>query len=764
MSTKTTFKRIALVAVAALGFGMVSTVTASATVTTATYSSVVTNTTTTGATTAPISTGTALTANLVLTTNAAAVVGDTASVSYYILAGNKDITSTCTFTAGSATGITTTVAAAATGGLTLVATTTATHTAAVIATVSCPTVIAGTYTIVPQAGSLWVDVNATETTVTKYVAGLNVVQGLTRNTTAGTAAVGGNAQITFYPTYHIAATTYTISSTGVGKIAAAAEDGSTAAVLSYTNNVEPSAGVKFLTDTLNAQASTDSATLTLSSDVAGVQTITVSVIDATTGVSTAIKTATITWGSVDAISAGYTAAASYIGNGTTWPTSTSYLTYVGSYPKANAALAAGTGATIGINVRDASNVAMTGQALTATVSGVGLITLTAGSSPSGVTGTVRTQSLTATEMAGYSTASVGISGDGTAGTATVTVSSGTTTLFTKTLVFYGTVSKLVATQNLSIANKSGATLGTAVAAPAGTTVATTPAVIIVATDANGNAVTGLTITAKSADASVIASGTVIESDGTGAGDAYAGAGSYNASVTSAAAGTSGAKTTVVFRTLLSDGVTYISTDPVSFSLGGSVSTGSFTMALDKTSYAVGEAATLTVSGKDSAGNPIYDQDKNIWGGLGTAPVWSKSVVGLTPSDAATAMFVGGKKVYKGYAPSLEGSFSVAGVLDATTVLSGAALSASASVEGSTATVTAQAAADAAAEATDAANAATDAANAAAEAADAATAAAQDAADAVAALSAQVTTMMNAMKAQLTSLTNLVIKIQKKVKA
>jgi len=83
---------------------------------------------------------------------------------------------------------------------------------------------------------------------------------------------------------------------------------------------------------------------------------------------------------------------------------------------------------------------------------------------------------------------------------------------------------------------------------------------------------------------------------------------------------------------------------------------------------------------------------------------------------------------------------------------------------SASTTAATAAADAAAEATDAANAATDAANAAAEAADAATAAAQDAADAVAALSAQVSSMMSSLKAQLTALTNLVIKIQKKVKA
>jgi hypothetical protein len=92
-------------------------------------------------------------------------------------------------------------------------------------------------------------------------------------------------------------------------------------------------------------------------------------------------------------------------------------------------------------------------------------------------------------------------------------------------------------------------------------------------------------------------------------------------------------------------------------------------------------------------------------------------------------------------------------------------SASLAVEGANvAADNAQAASDAAAEATDAANAATDAANAAAEAADAATAAAQDAADAVAALSTQVSEMVNALKKQITALTNLVIKIQKKVKA
>ncbi len=71
---------------------------------------------------------------------------------------------------------------------------------------------------------------------------------------------------------------------------------------------------------------------------------------------------------------------------------------------------------------------------------------------------------------------------------------------------------------------------------------------------------------------------------------------------------------------------------------------------------------------------------------------------------------------------------------------------------------------AAEEATAAANDATDAALSAAEAAEAATAMAQEAVDAVAELSAQVTSLISALRAQITSLTNLVIKIQKKVKA
>jgi hypothetical protein len=124
--------------------------------------------------------------------------------------------------------------------------------------------------------------------------------------------------------------------------------------------------------------------------------------------------------------------------------------------------------------------------------------------------------------------------------------------------------------------------------------------------------------------------------------------------------------------------------------------------------------------------------------------------GATAAVAFTATTAGTSAVN---AANVGSSFAPAGVS-----------SVNVAVNNNAAADSATAAADAAAEATDAANAATDAANAAAEAADAATAAAQDAADAVAALSTQVTELVSALRKQITSLTNLVIKIQRKVRA
>ena len=205
--------------------------------------------------------------------------------------------------------------------------------------------------------------------------------------------------------------------------------------------------------------------------------------------------------------------------------------------------------------------------------------------------------------------------------------------------------------------------------------------------------------------------------------------------------------------------------------------------------ASGNSAIATV--KDRLGNPIKGVELTATR-VGTGTFGGVTSVKGTTLANGTVEFVltgGTADVTVAFSNSIFGqSDALKGLIDGTTATStftattagttilneagvGAAFdaagnnSATVNVAGdTTAQDNAQAATDAAAEATDAANAATDAANAAAEAADAATAAAQDAADAVAALSTQVSEMVSALKKQITALTNLVIKIQKKVKA
>jgi hypothetical protein len=181
---------------------------------------------------------------------------------------------------------------------------------------------------------------------------------------------------------------------------------------------------------------------------------------------------------------------------------------------------------------------------------------------------------------------------------------------------------------------------------------------------------------------------------------------------------------------------------------------------------------VTVSVVDRFGNGVANESVQVGVSAGTLGNGQMTTVYSTDLDGNIKVIPSGadSAVATATLVNARDTASVAGYMGSTVIDSTVA----AGIRSATATITpastagaqtaAEAATDAAAEATDAANAATDAANAAAEAADAATAAAQDAADAVAALSAQVSALISGLKAQLTALTNLVIKIQKKVKA
>jgi hypothetical protein len=183
--------------------------------------------------------------------------------------------------------------------------------------------------------------------------------------------------------------------------------------------------------------------------------------------------------------------------------------------------------------------------------------------------------------------------------------------------------------------------------------------------------------------------------------------------------------------------------------GNGVATVALTLSASGAGSFSGGATTQSFT-TDASGSYTFNATSTVdAGGVGTFSV----------SAASTAEFAAAAG--KSYGPA---STYVTVDSDVAAGNSSASLAITFAAGESAVSVAATAAADAAAEATDAANAATDAANAAAEAADAATAAAQDAADAVAALSTQVSALISGLKSQLTALTNLVIKIQKKVKA
>jgi len=419
--------------------------------------------------------------------------------------------------------------------------------------------------------------------------------------------------------------------------------------------------------------------------------------------------------------------------------------------------------------------------LTASVSGPGYIvwaaTGTNAWSSTGCSGTkARSADLTATSAAN----SFFICGDGTTGTATITIRvtdvAGTVyTLATKSATFYGAVAKLTATTNYTIGKAGGGTVGVNTAARTASTII--PAVIIKATDANGNGVGGLTIGLVSSDttqanSSATAACNADTPDDVSGTNAYSsgGTGYYNCQIVTPVSATSGKSGTLTWRVLdpAGDGTTYL-TAVTNFSIGGALDKSTAT--LDKTTYAPGESVKITVTGKDSSGNAPYDGQAALYTTLtsnkamgGSLPGSSRLMTnGVATSSSTTLAFApvsAGDFTISGYDANLNAIKLTATVVDAAAAAATAVTNAKA-----------DAAADAALQAIDAANAATDAANLAAEAADAATMAAQDAKDAADAATAaveklaqDVATMIDALKAQLATLANVVAKIAKKVKA
>jgi hypothetical protein len=266
----------------------------------------------------------------------------------------------------------------------------------------------------------------------------------------------------------------------------------------------------------------------------------------------------------------------------------------------------------------------------------------------------------------------------------------------------------------------------------------------VAKDAEGNLVPALSITAVSSDATVIASSTVTASttkQNTVAGATACaavtadclGLGSYTADAAGASTAASGKTATITYRTLLS-GTTFITATPVTVTIGGAIATE--TVAFDKATYAPGERARIYVTPLDSTGKEIaFATFSNLLatGGISTASALTYAG-STTTADSLTAVSITTK------ANSSSTSGAKAGSMEYTVYMpvSGGTVTISAT-GGSSLPVAGRVAVSATATVTDSGSAA------------------------LAAVTALATTVAS-LKTLITTLTNLVLKIQKKVKA
>ena len=397
------------------------------------------------------------------------------------------------------------------------------------------------------------------------------------------------------------------------------------------------------------------------------------------------------------------------------------------------------GAVVRVTLKDSNNVALTGLTVGATIAGSGLIKFGA-AVPTLVAGTSRSTSIVLSDT---NTAYLSITGDNSAGsgvvTFTVTDAAGTTTLGTKTVSFFGTMTAF--TRDADTAKKY---IG----------VGDTDTIDLLPVDALGIDAAGFTPVVSSSNTLVA---TVTAN------------GSNKATVVGVSSGT--AEITVCSTTCTTTGVI---TNKYTVTVTKTTAA-SFTLTFDKQTYAPGEKMTLTVEAKDSNGSPVADSD--VAGNradkralFSSAGITANAAITGLPTDTNTITLSGGKHAYTMFAPLISGDV-VLSVTEGTGVDSVALLASSAKVITGTATVSggsADAALDAANEATDAAYAAADAADNATQAAvdaGAAAALAQESADAALAavtdLGIKVTGLLDKLSASLANIYKIIKAIQAK---
>jgi len=529
----------------------------------------------------------------------------------------------------------------------------------------------------------WNATGTTSATIEIIVTGASLVQAASGlGTAAGTQTTGSQSAVAVWlPAASATTSRYSVTATGatiVGAyVGATVTDAVTANTYTSATGITKNNGVDYgtgftlagartVTAVTEASDASDSFIVQMTSAVAATATLTVKSIDSTTGVTTTVATAVVTYGATPDLSFGLSTA--YMTTPSSGGSSASSTTNAVARTAVKT-LQTGISQVKVTLVKSDGTADDRAHAVTATVAGSGMVLVNTTADTPG------TALRTSTDSTAATVRYVHINADGTAGTGTITVSvthavtGVTTTLGTFTVTTYGNATKIaVSTTNFTIGKSGGATTGAAAItrnstgevtnAGALTASTTTPAFIIKATDANGNVASlANNPTIVSSDLLVVSSGTCVTDGGADAtySSSILGFGYYNCAFTTASSAKSGNRATLTIRiTDPADATLYLTTT-LAVTVGGTIGTATETLSLDKLSYVNGEQLVVTRAATDSSGNPVAD------GTAAPAVTFNKAVGGT--SSIAAGFYVGGKSANATsaaksttFAPSTPGAF------------------------------------------------------------------------------------------------------------
>jgi hypothetical protein len=284
---------------------------------------------------------------------------------------------------------------------------------------------------------------------------------------------------------------------------------------------------------------------------------------------------------------------------------------------ASASVSATAIARIDVTLKDGSSAALTSKTLSASVTGQALIS-------NASDGTAKAQVAVLTTHSSTGVATLYIYGTGVGGTAAVTIKDAAgTTITTKNVGTYGSVASLTATVAKNVT--SGGTESNAIT--------------VLAKDSNGNVVPSQGITLTSGDTTKIATFTATSSS---AAEVLAGTASVGVTSISSAYG--------AVTLTITDTATGLIKTTATVNVGADEAA-AVTVAFDKATYAPGEKMILSISAKDANAAAVGDSTT----ASSLSIVSSLSVQGTIPTATA---FVLGKQDITLYAPATQGTFTV----------------------------------------------------------------------------------------------------------